>query len=248
MEFLTDYTLWASLLSLTVLEIVLGIDNVVFIALVVQHLHSSQRKKARMIGLTLALLMRIGLLFSIVWIMGLKEPFLTLFGFSFSGKDLMMLGGGAFLLFKATSSIHDEMSDDHKEAIKSLKGGFAKTIAQIIFIDFIFSFDSVITAVGITEHVGVIVAAMSIAMVVMLVASGYIADFIDRNPTIKMLALAFIMMIGMMLVGEGLGFHVPKGYIYFGMAFSLGVEVLNILALRRKKKLQNKLASKNDSH
>lgn len=236
MDFLTDYTLWASLLSLTVLEIVLGIDNIVFIALVVNHLHSSQRKRARMIGLGLALGMRIGLLLGIVWIIGLKEPFINFFGHDFSGKDLMMLAGGLFLLFKATSSIHDEMSDEYKQEIKSLGGGFTKTIAQIVFIDLIFSFDSVITAVGVTEHVGVIVAAMVIAMIVMLAASGYIADFIERNPTIKMLALAFIMMIGVLLVGEGLGFHVPKGYIYFGMAFSLGVEVLNILALRRKRK------------
>lgn len=236
MEMLTDYHLWASLLSLTVLEIVLGIDNVVFIALVVGHLNPAQRKKARTIGLMLALGMRIGLLFSIVWILGLKEPIFAAFGQDFSGKDLMMLGGGFFLLYKATSSMHEELTPNEKPTTKEFKGGFSKTIAQIVVIDFIFSFDSVITAVGVTEHIGVIVAAMTIAMIVMLAASGYIADFIDRNPTIKMLALAFILMIGILLVGEGIGMHVPKGYIYFGMAFSLGVEVLNMIAKKRKRK------------
>lgn len=232
----TDPALIASLLSLTALEIILGIDNVVFIALVVNHLPPSQRKKARAIGLGLALFMRIGLLFSIVWILGLKEPFMNLMGHSFSGKDLMVLGGGLFLIYKATASMHDEMSDDFKQEVKTFGGGFLKTIAQIIFIDFIFSFDSVITAVGVTSHVMIIVIAMVIAMFVMLAASGYIADFIDRHPTVKMLALAFILMIGVLLVGEGIGLEVPKGYIYFGMAFSLGVEVLNIIAVGRRKK------------
>jgi predicted tellurium resistance membrane protein TerC len=236
LEVFTDPALLASLVSLTALEIILGIDNVVFIALVVQHLPPAQRARARMVGLGLALFMRIGLLFSIVWILGLKEPFLTLLGHSFSGKDLMMLGGGLFLIYKATASMHDEMSDDFKHEVKTLSGGFIKTIIQIIFIDFIFSFDSVITAVGITAHVMIIVIAMVIAMFVMLGASGYIADFIDRHPTIKMLALAFILMIGVLLMGEGIGIDVPKGYIYFGMAFSLGVEVLNIIAVGRKKK------------
>lgn len=236
MELLTDYHLWASLLSLSVLEIVLGIDNVVFIALVVGHLNPAQRKKARNIGLMLALGMRVGLLFSIVWILGLKEPLFTLLSHAFSGKDLMMLGGGLFLLYKATSSMHEELTPEDRPSAKEFTGGFAKTIAQIVAIDFIFSFDSVITAVGVTEHVAVIVVAMVIAMMVMMAASGYIAEFIDRNPTIKMLALAFIMMIGVLLVGEGIGLHVPKGYIYFGMAFSLGVEVLNILSRKRKKR------------
>lgn len=234
-EILTDYTLLASLVSLTALEIILGIDNVIFIALVVQHLHSSQRKKARMIGLALALLIRIGLLFGLVWIMGLTEPWITVSNFELSGKDLMMLAGGLFLLHKATASIHDEMTDEDKQEAREFKGGFARTIAQIIAIDFIFSFDSVITAVGMTTHTGVIVAAMVIAMIVMLACSGFIADFIARYPTLKMLALSFIMMIGLLLVAEGLGFHVPKGYIYFGMAFSLGVETLNILTRRKKK-------------
>jgi predicted tellurium resistance membrane protein TerC len=240
MDWIFNYELWMSLITLTMLEIVLGIDNIVFVALVVNHLHSSQRKKARLIGLNLAMAMRVVLLLGIVWIIGLKEPFINLFGHDFSGKDLMMLGGGLFLLFKATSSIHDEFTHDHQNQVREFRGGFTKTIAQIIFIDFIFSFDSVITAVGVSEHVGVIVAAMLIAMLVMLVASGYIADFIDRNPTVKMLALAFILMIGVLLVGEGIGMHVPKSYIYFGMAFSLAVEVLNLTLLRKKTKHQSK--------
>ncbi len=236
MEILTDYTLLASLLSLTALEIILGIDNVIFIALVVQHLPSAQQKKARMIGLGLALIIRIALLFGIVWIMSLTEPWIEVQGFALSGKDIMMLAGGLFLLHKATSSIHDEMTGDEKQEAREFKGGFVKTIAQIIAIDFIFSFDSVITAVGMTTHTNVIIAAMVIAMIVMLACSGFISDFIARYPTLKMLALTFIMMIGVLLMAEGLGFHVPKGYIYFGMAFSLGVEMLNIMVRKKKTK------------
>tara|TARA_R110002124_G_scaffold64985_2_gene177723 strand:+ start:533894 stop:534607 length:714 start_codon:yes stop_codon:yes gene_type:complete len=233
MELFTDYTLWASFLSLTALEIVLGIDNVVFISLLVNHLPEKQREKARILGLVLALLMRIILLFSVVWLIGLKEPWIELFDLSLSGKDLLMLGGGLFLLAKGTSSIHDEVTSQHKESLKAFSGGFAIAIIQIVFIDFIFSFDSVITAVGMTDKITVIIAAMTVAMIVMLVSSKYIADFIAAHPTLKMLALSFVMMIGLFLVAEGLGFHVPKGYIYFGMAFSLGVETLNMLAARR---------------
>lgn len=240
MEWLTSYEIWASLLTLTALEVVLGIDNVVFIALLVNHLPQKQRDKARYIGLSLALFMRIALLFSIVWIMGLVEPMFSVAGADFSGKDLMMMGGGLFLLYKATSSMHDEMTGYGVDEAKEFKGSFAKTITQVIFIDFIFSFDSIITAVGMTQVIGVIVAAMVIAMLVMLVASGYIADFIQKHATLKMLALAFILMIGLMLVAEGFGFHIPKGYIYFGMAFSLGVEMLNMLVRSRKGKEKDK--------
>ncbi|MDB2414184.1 TerC family protein [Rickettsiales bacterium] len=236
MELLTDYHLWASFLSLTALEIVLGIDNVVFIALVVGHLPKQQQERARVIGLILALLFRIAMLFGIVWIISLKEPWIQLFDFEFSGKDFMMLGGGLFLLHKATNSIHDEMTGDRKTAYEKFRGGFIGTIIQIVILDMIFSFDSVITAVGITEHIYVIIAAMTIAMGVMLASSGYIADFIATHPTLKMLALSFVMMIGVFLVAEGLGFHVPKGYIYFGMAFSLGVEVMNMIVRKRRAK------------
>ncbi len=236
MEWITDYHIWASFLSLTALEIVLGIDNVVFIALLVNHLPEKQRHQARNIGIILALLMRIVLLFSVVWIMGLKEPWLTFMERSFSGKDILMLGGGLFLLAKATSSIHDEVTHEKKESYNKFSAGFMMSITQIVLIDFIFSFDSVITAVGLTEHIGVIIAAMVVAMIVMLVSAKFIANFIETHPTLKMLALSFVMMIGVFLVAEGLGFHVPKGYIYFGMAFSLGVESLNMLARRRRKR------------
>ncbi|PLX44626.1 MAG: hypothetical protein C0605_02315 [Hyphomicrobiales bacterium] len=234
MEWLIDYHLWASLLSLTALEIVLGIDNVVFIALVVGHLPPAQRSRARTIGLMLALLMRIAMLFGIVWIISLKTPLFHLLGHGLSGKDLMMLGGGLFLLYKATNGIRDEVTGERVEEYRTFEGNFTSTILQIVVIDIIFSFDSVITAVGLTEMIFVIIAAMTIAMVVMLASSGFIADFIAAHPTIKMLALSFVMMIGVFLIAEGVGFHVPKGYIYFGMAFSLAVEMLNLLARRRK--------------
>ena len=236
MEFFTDYALWMSFLSLTALEIVLGIDNVVFIALLVAHLPEKQREKARVIGIGLALLMRVMMLFGIVWIIGLTAPWIVLFGHALSGKDILLLAGGVFLLYKATDSIHDEVTGDTKATLKAFSGGVVSTIAQIILIDLVFSFDSVMTAVGITEHILVIVAAMTIAMIVMLVFSGMIARFISTHPTLKMLALSFLMMIGVFLVAEGAGFHVPKGYLYFAMAFALGIEVLNMLARRKRKK------------
>ncbi len=232
---LADPAIWASFLSLAALEIILGIDNIIFIALVVNHLPREQRARARSIGLTLALAMRIGLLLGLVWIMGMNKPLFELFGYDFSGKDILMLLGGLFLIYKATHSIHDETSGGIKKEHKGqFKGSFRSTILQIILIDLVFSFDSVMTAVGLTQVVIVIVAAMVVAMGVMLVASGYIADFIEQNPTFKMLALAFILMIGVLLVGEGLGLHVPKGYIYFGMAFSAGVEILNMIVRKRR--------------
>ncbi|MFC4348945.1 TerC family protein [Kordiimonas lipolytica] len=234
MELLLDYHIWVSFLTLTSLEIILGIDNVVFIALLVGHLPEGQRKRARMIGLTLALLMRILLLLGVAWIISLQTPWLTLFGQEFSGKDILMLLGGGFLLYKGTNSIHDEVTGDYKAEIKAATGGMAAVIAQVVFIDIIFSFDSVMTAVGMTKVIPVIIAAMTIAMLVMMFSSGYIASFIERFPTLKILALSFIMLIGVFLVAEGLGFHVPKGYIYFAMAYSLGVECLNLLRRRRK--------------
>lgn len=234
MELVFTYEIMASLLALTALEIVLGIDNIVFIALLVNHLPKEQRDRARYIGIFLALFIRIALLFGIVWIMGLDKPWFSVFDHTFSGKDLLMLVGGMFLLWKATSSMHDEVTGDSEHELKEFKGGFGKTVAQVIFIDFIFSFDSIITAVGMTQVIWVIVVAMVIAMIVMLAASGFIADFISRHATLKMLALSFILMIGVLLVAEGLGFHVPKGYIYFGMAFSLGVECLNMAARKRR--------------
>ncbi len=223
-----------SFLTLSALEIILGIDNVVFIALVVSHLPREKRRSARVIGLTLAMVMRIFFLLGIVWIMGLNKPLFTLWSKAFSLKDIMMLGGGLFLIAKATSSIHDQMTGDDSQEFKEFKGGFVSTVFQVIFIDLIFSFDSVMTAVGIVQNIPVIIAAMVLAMIVMLISSGVISDFILRYPTLKMLALAFIMTVGVFLVGEGFGLHIPKGYIYFAMAFSLAVETLNLISQKKK--------------
>lgn len=228
-----------SFLSLSALEIVLGIDNVVFVALVVSHLPSEQRKSARFTGIFLAMLLRIIFLVGVVWIMSLGKPWFTLWSKPFSIKDIMMLAGGLFLIAKATSSIRDQLTSDETENLKEFKGGFASTVAQVIFIDLIFSFDSVMTAVGIVQNVPVIVAAMIVAMVVMLVASGFIMNFIIRYPTLKMLALTFIMMVGVFLMAEGFGVHVPKGYIYFSMAFSLGVEILNMTVRKKRSNIES---------
>ncbi|WP_417455839.1 TerC family protein [Kordiimonas sp.] len=236
MEILLDYHLWVSFFTLTALEIILGIDNVVFIALLVGHLPEKERERARLIGLSLALLMRILLLLGVAWIIGLKEPWITLFGHAFSGKDILMLLGGGFLLYKGTNSIHDEVTGEKREHYEAVSGTMVAVIAQVVLIDIVFSFDSVMTAVGMTQVIGVIIAAMTVAMLVMMFSSGLIASFIERFPTLKILALSFIMLIGVFLVAEGLGFHVPKGYIYFAMLYSLGVETLNLLRRRRRQK------------
>lgn len=224
-----------SILSLSALEIILGIDNVIFIAIIVNHLPPKQAKSARYIGITLALLLRIVFLFGVIWLMGLNKPWFTLYGKVFSVKDVLMFAGGLFLIAKATSSIHEQITGEEKEELKEYTGGFFYTVVQIIFIDLIFSFDSIMTAVGIVKDVTVIIIAMVIAMVIMLGASGMIANFIARYPTLKMLALAFIMVIGLFLMAEGFGMHIPRGYIYFGMFFSLSVELLNMIARRKKK-------------
>jgi len=235
LELLLDYHLWVSFLTLTALEIILGIDNVVFIALLVGNLPEKQREKARIIGMSLALLMRILLLLGVAWVIGLKAPWVEVFGQSFSGKDILMLLGGGFLLYKGTNSIHDEVTGDKANDFKAFVGGMAAVITQVVFIDIIFSFDSVMTAVGLTENINIIIAAMTVAMTVMIFSSGYISNVIERFPTLKVLALSFIMLIGIFLVAEGFGVHVPKGYIYFAMAFSLGVEMLNLVSRSRRK-------------
>ena len=236
MELLLDYHVWVSFLTLTALEVILGIDNVVFIALLVGHLPEGERKRARMLGLSLALVMRIALLLGVAWIISLQDPWFTIFDQELSGKDILMLLGGGFLLYKGTNSIHDEVTGEKKEAVRSVSGGMFAVVAQVVLIDIVFSFDSVMTAVGMTDHIPVIIAAMTVAMFVMMFSSGYIASFIERFPTLKILALSFIMLIGVFLVAEGLGFHVPKGYIYFAMLYSLSVELLNLL--RRKRRQQ----------
>ncbi len=230
-----DYELIASFFTLSLLEIVLGIDNVVFIAILVSTLPKDLSKKARTIGLALALIMRIGLLFGLVAIMKMTEPVLEVFGKDFSGKDILMLIGGMFLIYKATGGVHEEFTKEEASEYKKFKGSFLKAIAQITFVDLIFSLDSIMTAVGLTTNLWVIVSAMVLAMAVMVFASGYVSDIIAKYPTVKILALSFILLIGVFLVAEGMGVSVPKGYIYFAMAFSLLVETLNITSGKRKK-------------
>lgn len=233
MEWIMDGQIWISFLTLTALEVILGIDNIVFIALLVEDLPEEKQARTRNIGLAIALVSRILLLLGIVWVMQMSEPLFHLFDHAFSGKNLLMLAGGLFLLSKATNSMHDEVTGEEPVATVKKMHRVPLVIAQIVMIDLIFSFDSVMTAVGLTESVPVIVAAMTVAMTVMLLGAEKISSVIKRFPTLKVLALAFILLIGVFLVAEGLGFHIPKGYIYFAMAFSLGVEMLN-LKVRKK--------------
>jgi predicted tellurium resistance membrane protein TerC len=222
-----------SLVTLTAMEIVLGIDNVVFIAILVGRLPAGQQTLARRLGLTLALVIRIGLLLTISWIMGLTEPLFTVFGGKISGRDLILIGGGLFLIAKATWEIYDKLEADHhaEGAAGGSRGAFYWVLFQILLLDIVFSLDSVITAVGMANHVSVMV----VAMLVMLVSAGPIGGFVERHPSVKILALAFLLLIGVMLVAEGMGTHVDKGYIYVAMAFSLFVEMLN-LRYRKKRK------------
>jgi predicted tellurium resistance membrane protein TerC len=224
-----------SLVTLTAMEIVLGIDNVVFIAILVGRLPTAQQSLARRLGLTLALVIRIGLLLTISWIMGLTAPFFSVLGHGFSGRDLILLGGGLFLIFKATWEIYDKLEADHPEAPAGKgRAQLAWVLAQILVLDIVFSLDSVITAVGMANHVPVMVTAMVVAMLVMLASAAPIGGFVEQHPSVKILALSFLLLIGVMLVAEGMGSHVEKGYIYVAMAFSLFVELLN-LRYRKKK-------------
>jgi predicted tellurium resistance membrane protein TerC len=218
-----------ALLTLSALEIVLGVDNVVFIAILTGRLPASQQPFARRVGLGLALGVRIVLLFAITWIMSLTRPLFSLLGNEVSGRDLILLAGGLFLIAKATWEIYDKLEVAHDEAAAGRgRGAFASVLVQILLLDIVFSLDSVITAVGMAENVAIMVAAMVIAMVVMLFSMGAISGFVERHPSVKILALAFLILIGVMLMVEGFGQHVPKGYIYFAMAFSLLVELLNM--------------------
>jgi predicted tellurium resistance membrane protein TerC len=226
-----------SLVTLTAMEIVLGIDNVVFIAILVARLPTAQQAFARRIGLTLALVIRVGLLLAISWVMGLTAPLFTvpLLGQVLSGRDLILLGGGFFLIAKATWEIYDKLEADHAAATtRGSRGKLLWVLAQILVLDIVFSLDSVITAVGMANHIPIMVIAMVLAMVVMLVSAGAIGGFVERHPSVKILALSFLLLIGVMLVAEGMGTHVEKGYIYVAMAFSLFVELLN-LRYRKKK-------------
>lgn len=231
MEWIADPQIWISLLTLTALEVVLGIDNIIFISILAGKLPAEQQDRARKTGLMLALVTRILLLMSISWLMSLTKPWFTLpvLNHGVSGKDLILLVGGLFLIGKSVFEIHEKLEGEDGHATTSLgRVTFKAVVFQILLLDIVFSLDSVITAVGMADHLPVMIAAVIIAMGIMLWAAKSISDFVNRHPTLKMLALSFLILIGVMLVGESLGHHIPKGYIYFAMAFSFGVEMLNL--------------------
>jgi predicted tellurium resistance membrane protein TerC len=222
---------WISLLTLTVLEIVLGIDNIVFVAILADRVKKETRAKARRVGLTIAITTRLILLFSIVWIMGLTETLFTLFDHAVSGRDLILIGGGMFLLFKATREIHHKLEgDEHASGGARPPAAFATVIVQIALLDVVFSLDSVITAVGVADELPVMVLAVLIAGFFMIASADRVSGFVSRHPTVKVLALSFLLLIGMSLVAEGMGQHIPKGYVYFAMGFSIFVEMINLRA------------------
>ncbi len=238
-DWLTNPEILLSLLTLTAMEIVLGIDNIVFISVIVGKLPPEQSKRARQIGLALALIFRIILLSLLFVIIGMTAPVFTVFGHGVSWRDLVLLAGGLFLLIKATHEIHKdvEAGGEHEEgAAGSAKSAFTAIIAQIVVIDIVFSVDSIVTAIGMAEHLSVMVVAVIIALALMYVASGMISDFISRHPTTRMLALSFLLMIGAALVADGVGFHIPRAYLYVAMAFSGAVEALNVIASRNRQK------------
>jgi predicted tellurium resistance membrane protein TerC len=236
-ELLTSPEAWAALLTLTALEVVLGIDNVIFLSVVVARIPERQAKQARQIGLALALVFRILLLSLLVWLIGLTEAVLTVKGMEFSWRDIILIGGGLFLIAKATHEIHTEVeARDEENGEASGARAFFWVIIQIIIIDMVFSLDSIITAIGMSQDLEIMIAAVVIACVVMYVSSGPVARFVVEHPTTKMLALAFLVLIGVALVADGFKFHIPRGYIYFAIAFSAGVEAFNVLARRNRKK------------
>jgi predicted tellurium resistance membrane protein TerC len=232
MELLTNPQVWMALVTLTALEIVLGIDNIIFISIQASKLPVHQQEKARLIGLGLAMFIRVALLFSLTWLMGLTAPLFTVIGNEISGRDLILLSGGLFLLWKSTMEIHEKLEGD--ETISSARVGvtFGAVIVQILLLDIVFSLDSIITALGMASQLAVMVTAVVISVIFMMIFSGKISAFVEKHPTIKMLALSFLLLIGVALIGDGFDMHIPKGYIYFAMAFSVLVEMLN-LKLRR---------------
>jgi len=224
---------WIAFLTLTALELVLGIDNVIFISILVDKLPKERRELARRIGLFLAMFMRIGLLFLLSWIVGLTEPVFSLFRQEISGRDLILIGGGLFLLWKSTKEIHQLLEGETGEASAAVRATFSAVILQITIIDLVFSFDSIITAVGMVDQVGVMIAAVIVSVLLMMAFAGGIGRVVSAHPTIKMLALAFLVVIGVVLIADGFDHHVPKGYVYFAMAFSVAVELLNIRMRKR---------------
>lgn len=233
-DWLSDPNIWTALLTLTALEIVLGIDNIVFISILTNKLPQDQQQRGRITGLGAAMIMRIILLFFASWIIGLEEGLFTLFDREFSGKDLILLAGGLFLIGKATMELHDRLEGEEHHTETKAVSSFGAVIVQIMMLDIVFSIDSVITAVGMTEHLGVMIAAVVISIGVMIVSANSIAGFVEEHPTVKVLALSFLMLIGFSLVAEGFEVHIPKGYIYFAMAFSVMVEIINLNIRKRE--------------
>ncbi|MBS1517655.1 MAG: TerC family protein [Bacteroidetes bacterium] len=241
-EIFTQADTYVSLITLTFLEIVLGIDNIIFISIITGKLPEETQNKARITGLTLALFFRIGLLMTISWIAGLVYPIISILDYSFSGRDLILIAGGLFLIVKSTLEIHNKIEGSDEEFNKKAKQKFWNIIFQVILIDLVFSLDSVITAVGLVNNLTIMIIAIVISMIVMIIFAKSVSDFIHKHPTIKMLALSFLLMIGLLLLVEGFHVEVPKGYVYFAMAFSFTVEMLNI-KMREKEKLKQKADS-----
>ena len=247
MEWLMDPQVWLALVTLTGLEIVLGIDNIIFISILASKLPQHQQEKARLVGLGLAMFIRIALLFSLSWLMGLTAPLFSVMGNDISGRDLILLSGGLFLLWKSTMEIHEKLEGEQGHSAVRAGTTFGAIIVQILLLDIVFSLDSIITALGMANQLGVMVTAVIIAVGFMMLFSGKISAFVESHPTIKMLALSFLILIGVALIGDGLDMHLPKGYIYFAMAFSVMVEMLN-LRLRRSQpvKLHNPYEAENN--
>ena len=241
MELLTSPEAWAALLTLTALEIVLGIDNVIFLSVIVARIPPRQAKRARQIGLTLALVFRIALLSVLVWLIGLTEDVIRIGEYGFSWRDIILIAGGLFLIAKATHEIHAEVdADDDEPAPSTGRTAFMLVLAQIVVIDLVFSIDSIITAIGMASDLPIMIAAVIIAVVVMYLSSGPVSRFVTNHPTTKMLALAFLVMIGVALVADGFKFHIPRAYIYFAIAFSVSVEFFNVLASRNRKRARQR--------
>jgi predicted tellurium resistance membrane protein TerC len=244
LELLTDPHIWASFLALSAMEIVLGIDNVVFISVMVSRMPPEQRLWARRVGLSLALIFRVIMLGGITWFIHMTTPIFSIGSYDFSWRDLVLIAGGLFLLVKGTREMHQDIEGNHADGASPVVTTMTSAIVQIALIDLVFSVDSIITAVGMADHVEVMIAAVAVAIAVMYFASEPVAAFIERHPTTKMLALSFLLLIGAALIADGFHFHIPRGYIYFAMAFSAAVEVVNVIATRNRRKANIKPAAK----